>query len=157
MSVPLDLVAWLVQERYLISLFYAIRQNWLLTSPAPLRRAYRPNNTSFLYSALPSPILRTHLSRTQWTHQIRSPSDTQPSRYNMYWAVSFLFFIHSARWFPHRVSILFCTLRYYRDHYSYWFFLRYCSVSSRSFLNFSNLSGFSVPAFNCFLLCFSHV
>ena len=31
MSVPLDLVAWLVQERYLVSLFYAIRQNWLLT------------------------------------------------------------------------------------------------------------------------------
>ena len=52
MSVPLDLVAWLVQERYLISLFYAIRQNWLLTSPAPLRRAYRPNNTSFLYIQL---------------------------------------------------------------------------------------------------------
>ena len=31
MSVPLDLVAWLVQERYIISLFHAIRQNWLLT------------------------------------------------------------------------------------------------------------------------------
>lgn len=31
MSAPLDFVAWLVQERYLISLFYAIRQNWLLT------------------------------------------------------------------------------------------------------------------------------
>ena len=36
MSVPLDLVAWLVQERYLISLFYAIRQNWLLTNLRPL-------------------------------------------------------------------------------------------------------------------------
>ena len=31
MSVPLDLVARLVQERYIISLFHAIRQNWLLT------------------------------------------------------------------------------------------------------------------------------
>ena len=31
MSVPLDLVAWLVQERYIISLFHAIRHNWLLT------------------------------------------------------------------------------------------------------------------------------
>ena len=31
MSVPLDLVAWLVQEMYFISLLLAIRQNWLLT------------------------------------------------------------------------------------------------------------------------------
>ena len=35
-SVPLDLVAWLVQERYIILTFLAIRQNWLLTVRAVL-------------------------------------------------------------------------------------------------------------------------
>ena len=36
---------------------------------------------------------------------IQSPSDTQPSRYDMLCrAVSFLFSIHSARWFSHRIS-----------------------------------------------------
>ena len=33
-----------------------------------------------------------------------------------------------------------------RGGYSYWFFLLYCSVISRSFLNFSILSGFIFPA-----------
>ena len=46
-------------------------------------------------------------------------------------------------------------LRYYRNHYSYWFFLLYCSVISRSFLNFSTLFGFIFPAFKAFLLAFS--
>jgi len=40
MSVPLDLVAWLVQERYIISLFYAIRQNWLLTADKLYHKFY---------------------------------------------------------------------------------------------------------------------
>ena len=39
--------------------------------------------TYHIYSALPSPILRAHLSRTLWTLQIQSPSGTQPSRYDM--------------------------------------------------------------------------
>ena len=64
-----------------------------------------------------------------------------------YRASSFFILCHSARWFSHRVSLLSCMLRYYRDHYSYWFFLLYCSVISRSFLNFSTLSGFIFPAF----------
>ena len=63
--------------------------------------------TYHIYSALPSPIQRTHLSRTQWTLQIQSPSDTQPSRYDMYWAASFILFVYSARWFPHRLSLCF--------------------------------------------------
>ena len=59
-------------------------------------------------------------------------------------AASFLLFILSR------------MLRYYRD-YSYWFFLLYCSVISRSFLNFSTLSGFIFPAFISFRLCLSQV
>ena len=43
-------------------------------------------------------------------------------------------------------------LRYYRYHYSYWFFLLYSSVISRSFLNFSALSGFILSALRAFLL-----
>ena len=39
--------------------------------------------------------------------------------------------------------------------YSYWFFLLYCSVNSRSFLNFSTLSDFIFPAFIAFLLAFN--
>ncbi len=46
-------------------------------------------------------------------------------------------------------------LRYYRNHYSYWFFLLYCSIISRSFLNFSTLSGFIFPTFITFLLAFN--
>ena len=34
-----------------------------------------------------------------------------------------------------------------RGGYSYWFFRLYCSVKARSFLNFSTLSGFILPAF----------
>ena len=39
--------------------------------------------------------------------------------------------------------------------YSYWFFLLNRSVSSKSFLKFSTLSGFIFPAFKAFLLAFS--
>ena len=64
----------------------------------------------------------------------------------MYRAVSLFIFVYLSR-----------MLQYYRDHYSYWFFLRYCSVISRSFLNFSTLSGFIFPAFISFRLCLSQV
>ena len=53
--------------------------------------------------------------------------------------------------------ILSRMLRYYCDHYSYWFFLLYCSVISRSFLNLSTLSNFIFPAFISFRLCLSQV
>ena len=113
---------------------------WSLPLQAPHQPSDLNHHTSSIYSALPSPILRTHLSRTQWTRQIQSPSDTQPSRYDMYWAASLFSFIHSARWFSHRVLlVLFAAmpwllilsrmLRYYRDYYSYWFLLLYCSVN----------------------------
>ena len=76
--------------------------------------------------------------------EIQSPSDTQPSRYNILCrAASFFMFILSR------------MLRYYHDHYSYWFFLLYCSVNSRSFLNFSTLSSFIFPALRAFLLALS--
>ena len=66
----------------------------IATKPCTTRRAYRPNNTSFLYSALPSPNLRAYLSHIPETLQTRSPSDTQPSHYDMLCrAVSFLLFI----------------------------------------------------------------
>lgn len=39
--------------------------------------------------------------------------------------------------------------------YSYWFFLLYSSVISRSFLNFSTLSAFIFPAFITFLFALS--
>ena len=67
----------------------------------------------------------------------------------------------------HSFSLLLCSmvlpsiislsrmLRYYRNHYSYWFFLLYCSVISRSFLNISTLSAFIFPAFNAFRFAFS--
>ena len=48
-------------------------------------------------------------------------------------------------------------LRYYHDYYSYWFFLLYCSVISRTFLNFSTLSGFIFPALRAFLLAFTQL
>ena len=53
------------------------------------------------------------------------------------------------------ISILSRMSRYYRDHYSYWFFLLYCSVISRSFLNFSTLSIFIFPAFIALRFAFS--
>jgi len=42
-----------------------------------------------------------------------------------------------------------------RGGYSYWFFLLYCSVISRSFLNFSILSGFIFPAFKTLRFAFT--
>ena len=51
--------------------------------------------------------------------------------------------------------ILSRMLRYYRNAYSYWFFLLYCSVNSRSFLNFSTLSAFIFPTLRAFLLAFT--
>ena len=62
----------------------------------------------------------------------------------MYWAASFHLFILSS------------MLRYYRD-YSYWFFLLYYSVISRSFLNFSTLPAFIFPALRAFLFAFSQL
>lgn len=54
----------------------------------------------------------------------------------------------------HSSPSLSCMLRYYRD-YSYWFFLLYCSVSSRSFLNFFILSSFIFPAFKALRFAFN--